>query len=434
MARKTDWSRVGGRVRRLRNSRGLTQGEVAGRRITTPALSMIESGKRRPSPDVLSYLADRLGTTEDYLLTGRDPGIETRLRLDTERARLAVHQGRAAAVLPELAGIIERARRADLSEIEADALEVIGLAHYRRGEFEEGLEAYDAATELWSADPVERQVGARCGRARGLYLMGDVHYAVHVLEVLLAELRRSVAPDPTAMAKVYSALVGPYFKSGLIEKARAAVEESHRLSLRVPEPEVVGCMYVNLAGVCLGDERVDDAIEALVKAAECFAGLEWSDELATTKIAQAMGFIEKEEWSDAREQLLSALEVLHDVPDPTSRATALNQLGRVERAMGDIDAAEKHLTDALDLVASGNLNERGLAQRELALCALVKGDEELARELLLQAVDSYRTASNALQVARTFKLFGDLASERGDHEESLGLYREGLEAATAAAL
>ena len=434
MATKTDWARVGRRVRRLRKDRGLTQSEVAGRRITTPALSMIEGGKRKPSPDVLSHLANRLGTTEDYLLTGRDPGIETHLRLDTERERLAVHQGRANGALPVLQEIIARARRAYLHEIEAGALEVVGLAFYRLGRFEEGLEAYDAATELWASSPVERQVGARCGRARGLYLMGDAHYAVHVLEVLLAELRRTMAPDPAALAKVYSALVGPYFKSGLVQKAREAVDEAHRLSLRAADPEVVGCMYVNRAGVCLADGRVGDAIKALAKAEACFAGLEWSDELATTRIAQAMGFIDKEEWAEARHHLLAALDALRDIPDPTTRATALNQLGRVERILGDIEGAEARLLEALDLVATGNLNERGLAQRELGLCALAGGDELTARRYLLAAVDSYRAASNALQVGMTYKIFGDIASERGDREESLDLYREGLDAATTAAL
>ena len=92
---------------------------------------MIESGKRKPSPDVLSHLANRLGTTEDYLLTGRDPGIETHLRLDTERARLSVHQGRAADALLVLQDIIDQARKAVLYEIEAGALDRKDRLRYR---------------------------------------------------------------------------------------------------------------------------------------------------------------------------------------------------------------------------------------------------------------------------------------------------------------
>ena len=431
---KTDWARVGRRVRRLRKQRGLTQAAVAGRRISTPGLSMIEAGKRRPSPDVLSHLAHRLGTTEDYLLTGRDPGVETHLRLETEQARLAVHQGRAESALSRLERIIDRARKADLLETEAIAREVVGIAYQKLARFELAIEAYDAAADLLASAPPERQVGPRCGRARCLFLMGDVHYAVHVLEVVLVDLRRTSAPDPSALARVYSALVGPYFKSGFIEKASDAVNQAQRLSARVQDPEIIGCMNVNLAGVCLSEGRVDDAIRALTKAEDSFAQLEWSDELSTTKIAQAMGFIDKEDWEEARSHLLGALQVLRDVPDPTTRATVLNQLGRVERILGNVDEAESHLLEALQLVIHGNLNERGLAQRELGLCALEQGNDTEARRLLLEAVDSYRAASNALQVGMTYKIFGDLELDRGDAVASSDLYREGLEAATAAAL
>lgn len=411
----------------------MSQRALAGRRITPAGLSMIESGKRRPSAEILSYLADRLGTTEDYLLTGRDPGIETKLRLDIEQARLAVHQGRASDVIPALEKIIETARRSDLVETEAVAREVIGASLQKTGRYEEAIEAYDAAAALLSGAPVEHQTKARCGRARCLFLLGDVHFAVHVLEVLLTELRRQAAPDPAALAQVYSALVGPYFKSGFPEKARRAVDEAQRLGPRVGDPEVVGCMNINLGGVYLGDGRVEDALKVLARAEQCFTQLEWSEEIATTHVARAIGLIEKQEWQQARTHLVAALATFTDISDPISTATALNQLGRVERMLGDIDEAERCLQAALDIVSDGNLNERGLAQRELGLCALERGDTVRARELLHSAVDSFRTASNAIQLGVTYKVIGDAAVTLGEERSSVDFYRDGLEATTAVA-
>lgn len=429
----TDWTKVGRRVRRLRKQRELSQGQIAGRRISVSALSMIEGGKRKPSPDVLSYLAHRLGTTEDYLLTGRDPGIETRLRLDTERVRLAVHQGVPDSVLPQLDEIIDSARRSDLSAVVASALEVKGAAFQKLSRFEEAIECYDAAGDLWASSPVEMQVRARAGRARCLFLMGDVHYAVHVLEVLLSELRSRPAPDPNSLAQVCSALVGPYFKSGFADKARQAAEEAHRLAPRVSEPEVIGCMHINLAGVYLGDGLVEEAMRVLTRAEQSFSQLEWYDEVATTCIAQAMGLLDKEEWSEARRHLLRALDTLRRMPDPTTKATALNQLGRAERELSNLDDAERHLHEALQLVIDGNLNERGLAQRELGLCAHARGENDEARRFLLAAVDAYRAASNLIQAGLTYKMLGNLEGEIGDSDARTEFYLQGLEAATAAA-
>lgn len=426
-----DWARVGRRIKKLRQEKGLTQQDVAGRRITPAAISQIENGQRRASTDVLRHIAKRLGTTEDFLLKGREPGLEVRLRVETERRRLACHQGKAGEVIEPLDALIAEARQFDLVREEAATREVRALALRKQGFYEEAMEEYDRAAELLASAPAEARVGAVTGRARCLYLMNDVRYAAHLLESYLIELRRRPFVDPSASAHVHTALVGPYFKAGLVDEARDAAEQARRLVPRVVEPDVVGCTYINLASVYLGDQLMDDAIRVLTKAEECFRQLEWSEEIATTQLAAAIAFIEKEEWRDARTKLQGALRILEAMPGSTMHAAVLNQLGKVERASGHVAKAEKHLTEALALVADGDLNERGFAQRELGLCAYVRRDVTAARKLLFDAIDSYRTAGNAQQLGVTYIELGDLERDLGDNEASTRFYREGLEAATA---
>ena len=52
---------LGDRVRRLRNARGLTQTELAEARVSKEYISQIETGKTRPTPQTLEWLAKRLG-------------------------------------------------------------------------------------------------------------------------------------------------------------------------------------------------------------------------------------------------------------------------------------------------------------------------------------------------------------------------------------
>lgn len=57
------------RLRRAREYRGLTQGELAERAKLQPsAISHFETGARKPSFDNLRLLADTLDVTTDYLL------------------------------------------------------------------------------------------------------------------------------------------------------------------------------------------------------------------------------------------------------------------------------------------------------------------------------------------------------------------------------
>lgn len=427
-----DWARVARRVKKLRHQKGLTQQEVAGSRITSAAVSQIENGQRRASSQVLRHIATRLGTTEEYLVKGREPGLEVRLRVEAERCRLACHQGKAAEVIPRLDALIAEARQFDLVREEASAREVRALAWRKQDRYEEAMEEYDRAADLLASAPAEARVGAVTGRARCLYLMNDVRYATHVLEDYLIELRRRPFVDPTAAAHVHSALVGPYFKSGLVDKARGAAEKARRLVPRVTDPDVVGCTYINLASTYLGDRLIDDAIRVLTMAEECFKQLEWSEEIATTKLAQAIAFIEKEEWREARTRLRGALQILEATPGSAMYAAVLNQLGKVERMSDNVAKAETHLTEGLKRVAEGDLNERGFAQRELGLCAYARGDAETARELLFDAIDSYGTVGNAQQLGVTYIELGDLERDLGEGEASTRFYREGLEATTTA--
>src|SRR5258706_15808903 len=61
---------VGQRVRHARTSAGLTQRQLAYPGCTAAYISLIESGSRVPSYQVLLELGRRLGVSADYLATG----------------------------------------------------------------------------------------------------------------------------------------------------------------------------------------------------------------------------------------------------------------------------------------------------------------------------------------------------------------------------
>ena len=105
---------IGARVRRLRLSRGLTQAQVAGPTLTGSHVSLVESGRRRPSPEAVAALASRLGTTPAYLIDGRGPGgAEDDVDLADAEVALAAGDPAAAAVFRRVAenGGTRQARR-----------------------------------------------------------------------------------------------------------------------------------------------------------------------------------------------------------------------------------------------------------------------------------------------------------------------------------
>lgn len=64
---------LGRRLRRLREAKKMTQAELARLcGLGESTISFYESGKREPGYEVLLCLAEKLGTTPNYLLTGKE--------------------------------------------------------------------------------------------------------------------------------------------------------------------------------------------------------------------------------------------------------------------------------------------------------------------------------------------------------------------------
>ena len=79
--RKRWFSVLGARIAALRRNAGLSQAELAQRlQISASAMGMYEQGRREPSAQTLVTMAQALGVTTDYLLTGvPGPGQEEAL-------------------------------------------------------------------------------------------------------------------------------------------------------------------------------------------------------------------------------------------------------------------------------------------------------------------------------------------------------------------
>jgi transcriptional regulator with XRE-family HTH domain len=85
-----DTETLGERIRRLRVQQGLSLARVVGDDVSRAFLNQVEMGKARPSIRVLRIRAERLGTEVEYLLEGRQAGVDRELSLEKGRVLLAL--------------------------------------------------------------------------------------------------------------------------------------------------------------------------------------------------------------------------------------------------------------------------------------------------------------------------------------------------------
>jgi transcriptional regulator with XRE-family HTH domain len=89
-SRVEDGETLGERIRRLRVQQGLSLAKVVGDDVSRAFLNQVEMGKARPSIRVLRILAERLGTEVEYLLEGRQAGVDRELSLEKGRVLVAL--------------------------------------------------------------------------------------------------------------------------------------------------------------------------------------------------------------------------------------------------------------------------------------------------------------------------------------------------------
>lgn len=421
---------IGDRVRGLRLNRRMSQAQLAGPDLSDSYVSLIESGKRTPTPVVARLLAERLGCTTEFLLHG----IEPRQRIDTE----------------------------------------LGLRHaeleLRHGDPNVAAERFTEIVKAAGEENAMLAAHARLGRARALEAQGRLGPAVEAYE----RLRREAAAHPERLADLplTVALARCYHLAGDRLRARdlgtAAFEQASRLAVTQgelavelaaalvetrsePSPELT---YVRQVLVTTGTpEIVDRSAEthALWKASIVAAAGEDSalavrladDAIAagrSARLAVRLGQVAMA-WArlglasavEAEEFAMSASRILSAFADTVAdHAESMIVHGRVRLGAGDVDGANELGTNALGLLRNVPGTVPAVAHLLLADTALAGGGDATehlrSARLLLDALHSPPYGIDR-KAARCWRELGDLYGRAGHREEQNAAYRRALEAA-----
>ncbi|MGC5010005.1 helix-turn-helix domain-containing protein [Streptosporangium sp. DT93] len=425
---------IGDRVRGLRLSRRMSQAQLAGPDLSDSYVSLIESGKRTPTPVVARLLAERLGCTTEFLLHG----IEPRQRIDTELGL----------------------RHAELELLHGDP----GVAADRFGEI----------VKVAGEENAMLAAHARFGRARALELQGRLGPAVEAFEWLR---REAVAhPERLADLPLAVALSRCYQRAG--DTLRAQDLAAHALAEVAKLPLAHGELAVELAA-CLAEAPVTGEtgmayvrhvlavngvrtavnrsaeIHALWQASVAAADGEDSalavrladDAIATGRSARMASQLALVATHWARQSVLEggsldeaarfatrAGEVFSAFPERAGEHVAsLVVLARVRLASGDVAGAASLAETALGTPAGRAGATAATAHLVLARIALDhgRGDATGALDAARRTMGSapYELSSPDREAARVWRDLGDLYGEVGADDERTAAYRRALEAA-----
>lgn len=418
---------VGQRLKRLRLRNGLTQKELADPNYTHAYVSTIEAGRRKPSPSALEHFASKLEVDVEELRTGRPRDLEPRLKLRLQEARREISSGGLDAAIKKIAAVLRDAKRYKLSHLEAKGVEYQALVEERRGNMQRALELYQDVEKIMIEEPPPSLADCIAGQARCLTDLGDVRYAIHMVETLVERLKREGYSDPNAFVRLYAPLVRAYVQLGLHSNASAYAEQALAMLPEVTDPFNLAVMHVNLAMAYLREGRTADADTSLVRAEDLFRNLDLRAESAASHMNR--GYTLARGGGDqnvARKELETAKRLYVSMGNIKGEAHALNELARLERLSGDSSTARSMLERALLLLSEvEDVGELALTHLELGLC-LQKTDVSLAEDHVRSAIRLYGEAQQFLRSARAHRALGDLLMAQDKEDEACRVFRDGL--------
>ncbi|KZB82615.1 helix-turn-helix domain-containing protein [Amycolatopsis regifaucium] len=402
---------VGGRLRRLRAERGLTQRELAEPHYTAAYVSSVETGARTPSGDALRHFATQLGVDTGELLGVTSPRDDVRLDLDIAMAAADFLAGKCPALkmrrLARRAERIGRARQAGLAWL--------WLARYSESDDRPRLIAA-AEAALTEDVPPYREL-AMALRANVLIGWGEPHHGMHLLRTAL-DASLDGYPHPLLLLTLRGYLAEGHLRLG--ETAQAAQHASEALRLARGDEEILAELTENqrrLAEAYLDGGRVADAATAVSVLHDLLHERALRPVLARCLFARAL--------VRRADDLEGALADLRASKAAAPDHAVTLELADLCRELGRLDDAATLLTEAAEAIPADSPYSASLMFQRGSL-ALARGDLEAAEAGFAHATDVAALHDARGVLAASVDKAGGLLLDQGRVEEAADLLRRGL--------
>ena len=422
-----DVSSVGERLRALRQSAGLSQTDLAGDQLSPSYVSLIEAGKRQPSPAALRLLADRLNCRIEDLEGGPQSQERQYIDLEISYAKLALRNGETQVAHDRLQRLVDTP---DLDEATLDdARYLLAIANDQLNDPSTAAAVIQPVYERALAQRSHFAITRVASTLSWFYTStGDLNAARRVAEngLAAAEGQGLVGTDEYFHLAVN--MINVCFELGDLTYCAIFSEQLLQLAERAGAREQ-GLVYWHAALVAEAQGKVGQAVGLCERALAVMAEGATHRELPRLRVEAATILLRTDpaRVNDAMALLDRALTDLADLGSPSDLAMWEYARARGELFLGRPAQSEQLARQAL-------LHSNPAPTWSLARIHLVLGDAVTAGGRGPEALVSYGEAGNVLrscgvsrQVAIVWRELADRLSLAGDVQAAMAAYVNALD-------
>lgn len=418
------------RLRAERVRAGLSQTELAGADMSPSYISLMEAGRRSPTAEVLARLAERLGTSADYLRHG-DQGAER------EQGRLQVALAQAEVSRGLLREASDRLANVDLDSIgeryRSRALLTLARVREGMGDLSEAVTLYE--TLLGEALRAGRHLDAAAIAADlvGAYHeAGNLGRAITLGEGVLAELEVAALAGTSEHLRLAATTLWSYYERGDLLYATQRAAELVGVAERAPTSRDRARLYLEAAGLAERQGHLLGARDLAERAAAAAATDVVADDTPRARLQYAWLLLRavRSRPDVALEQLDLAADALVNVGSPSVRARLGTERARAHLLLGSHECARALAQEALavlgDLDAGIDVCEARIVLGDVCAAA---GDLDDASRHYQWAADRLERLASGRTTAGVWSALADRLSAQGDHVRASHAYRAAVRAA-----
>ncbi|WP_343953618.1 helix-turn-helix transcriptional regulator [Nonomuraea longicatena] len=409
----------------MRRQRGLSQAQLAHPELSDSYVSLIESGKRTPTPAVLELLAQKLDCSLSYLVNGVTAEQMEDIELALGYARLAFENGEVVEARSRYAELIADNNLTGLTALRQDVQFGLALATEACGDLDEAARMLEALrTEELAAD---RRLEAASALVRVYRTSGRLTEAVEAGEAILFGAERPAWSD--LVVELGANLLGVYYVRGDLLRARQYAAELLNAADTLGTPRSMVAASWNAAVVAEAVGHGEEALNLAERALAVQSESGYGRNLARMRLTLAALTLRVRPHAadEVRAAVARTVRELNETSASTlDRGNCLLELARAELVGGHLDTALAHAAEGRDLIpGTARLVE---AEAHLLLSRAYTGlgrSEEASAEI--SSVRAWLSPlPDAEEVASTWYAAAEGLEQIGETEAAVGAYQRAL--------
>lgn len=428
LAKSIDPMVLGPRIKAARLAVGKTQGELVEGRASGAYLSRVEAGLRRPDPELLEFVAERVGVPVEALLSGASADRRDFLRLEVDYAELELASGSARQALDRVERLRTELGEYSLPDLTRAADMVAAKAQEALGSLTSAIEAYRRlAQDAAGLEAIEIAIAlSRCLRESG-----QTRRAIETGEAVLARLGEvGLAGSPEAVQLALT-VAAAYFEHGdrveALELCQAAVAAAEELG----SDQAAAAAYWNASVIESHTGQVARAVGYAQRALALMAAAGSARHLA--RLRSQLGTIRLRLDPPQVEQALADLEEAGremEACDATRAERLRNRMNQAHARLlrGDVEEVAGVVAEAQAVAQAARAEVPRLAGE----AEILAGRAQVTTGDVGAAEQSFRRAVLALTAAGADRTIGQVWFELAGYLQHVGAHAEALAAYRAA--